>query len=443
MMLEQKKSLYSTWLVLTLCFVIMLAVINAVLFNVALADISGELSIGPSQVSWIVVGYSMMVAIGSITYGKLADRFRVKSLLIFALVLFLAGSLIGFGFSSFAAVIIGRIIQASGGSAFISLSMISVARFLQPEKRPGALAMFSATIALAAGIGPLVGGAVTHTLGWRYLFLLMVIAIVAIALLIKFMPKEEQQQSPASLPFDFAGAALLFGVIVAVLFAVNLNGLFFLLALAFAFGFKWWLPRTSAPFVERDLFANQAYLRLIGIGFLMNVGAMANMFLAPLYLIHVHKLSPFVVGLLLFLGGISGVLSSFASGKLLPRVGGGKIIFAATVMMMTGFLAMGVIPRPDIIVVTILLLLTMMSYSAIQVSLNNLVPRTLLPSKIGVGLGFYNLLNFVGMAFGPAAASRLFEKTGNYSLIFLGMAVVICLHFLLVAKPAAVQQQSH
>lgn len=60
-------------------FLVILGVMNAVLFNVALANISLDLSISPSQVSWIVVGYSMVVAIGSMTYGKLADFVSIKN----------------------------------------------------------------------------------------------------------------------------------------------------------------------------------------------------------------------------------------------------------------------------------------------------------------------------------------------------------------------------
>ena len=68
--------------------------------------------------------------------------------------------------------ILARLVQASGGAAFIALSMIAVAKLVIPHKKPGALAMISSSIALAVGIGPLVGGAITNTLGWPYLFYL-------------------------------------------------------------------------------------------------------------------------------------------------------------------------------------------------------------------------------------------------------------------------------
>ncbi|MGQ0517679.1 MFS transporter, partial [Bacillus sp. D-CC] len=91
--------------------------------------------------------------------GKLADRYSVKKLLIISIIIFVAGSIIGFVNQSYAIVIFARLVQASGGAAFIALSMIAVAKLVVPHKKPGALAMISSSIALAIGIGPLVGGA--------------------------------------------------------------------------------------------------------------------------------------------------------------------------------------------------------------------------------------------------------------------------------------------
>ena len=112
------------------------------------------------------------------------------------------GSIIGFMNQSYVITILARLVQASGGAAFIALSMIAVAKLVIPHKKPGALAMISSSIALAVGIGPLVGGAITNTLGWPYLFLFMVISVLGIFLLIKFMP-EEMQHTDETFHFDY------------------------------------------------------------------------------------------------------------------------------------------------------------------------------------------------------------------------------------------------
>ncbi|PFR47089.1 MFS transporter, partial [Bacillus cereus] len=92
-------------------------------FNIALEDIAQDLSISQSKVSWVVVGYSLVVGIGSMIYGKLADRYSVKKLLIISIIIFVVGSIIGFMNQSYAITILARLVQASGGAAFIALSM--------------------------------------------------------------------------------------------------------------------------------------------------------------------------------------------------------------------------------------------------------------------------------------------------------------------------------
>lgn len=109
---------HSKWFVFTLCFIVLLGPVNAVLFNVALEDMAHDLSISQSKVSWVVVGYSLVVGIGSMIYGKLADRYSVKKLLIISIIIFVAGSIIGFVNQSYAIVIFARLVQASGGAAF-------------------------------------------------------------------------------------------------------------------------------------------------------------------------------------------------------------------------------------------------------------------------------------------------------------------------------------
>lgn len=437
----KEKVINSKWLLFTLCFIVLLGPVNAVLFNVALADISNDLSISPSKASWIVVGYSLVVGIGSMVYGKLADRFSVKKLLIIAIILFILGSVIGFINQSYEFVIFARLLQASGGAAFIALGMVSVAKMFEPDKRPGALAMISSSIALAVGIGPLIGGAITNTLGWPYLFLVMVISVIGIGLLMKFMPNDDANHSSEPFHFDFIGAFLLFALIATVLLGVNINSLMFVLSVVLLFLFKVRMTKANHPFIDFELFKNKPFLRLITIGFIINVALCANLLLLPLLLVEKNGLTPFLIGIALFIASLFGIVSSILTGRAIKTVGNIKMIYAASAIMIFGFLALGLISNANLFVILIAVILTFMSYSAIQVSLNTLIPKTLNASKIGVGLGLYNLLNFVGMAFGPAAASKIMESTNSYSLNFILISLLLGVHFLLLFKIPAVQSK--
>lgn len=437
---------HSKWFVFTLCFIVLLGPVNAVLFNVALEDMAHDLSISQSKVSWVVVGYSLVVGIGSMIYGKLADRYSVKKLLIISIIIFVAGSIIGFENQSYAIVIFARLVQASGGAAFIALSMIAVAKLVVPAKKPGALAMISSSIALAVGIGPLVGGAITNTLGWPYLFLFMVISVLGIFLLIKFMPEEARHTEEAchteeAFHFDYIGAALLFVLITTVLLGVNMNSWLFVLSIISLFLFTVRMKKAEHPFIDIELFSNKAFLRLITVGFIINVALCANLLLLPLLLGRVHGLSPFVIGIVLFVASLFGIVSSFITGKIIPSFGNMNMIYVASVIMIVGFLILGFIPNGSIVVIVLAIILTFMSYSAIQVSLNTFIPKTLHVAKVGVGLGLYNLINFFGMAFGPAVASKIMESTNSYRLNFILIVMLISAHFFLLIGMSSFQKK--
>ncbi|PEF12226.1 MFS transporter [Bacillus thuringiensis] len=431
---------HSKWFVFTLCFIVLLGPMNAVLFNVALEDIANDLSISQSKVSWVVVGYSLVVGIGSMIYGKLADRYSVKRLLIISIIIFVAGSIVGFVNQSYEIIIFARLVQASGGAAFIALSMIAVAKLVALAKKPGALAMISSSIALAVGIGPLVGGAITNTLGWPYLFLFMVISMVGIFLLVKFMP-EEVQHTDEVFHFDFIGAFLLFVLITTVLLGVNINSWLFVLSVAFLFLFKAHMKRAESPFIDIELFTNKPFLRLIAVGFIINVALCASLVLLPLLLGRGHGLSPFVIGIVLFVASLFGIVSSFITGKIIPAFGNVRMMYVASVVMIIGFLILGIIPDGNLLFILFAVILTFMSYSAIQVSLNTFIPKTLNPAKVGVGLGLYNLINFFGMAFGPAVASKIMESTNSYRLNFILIVILISVHFVLLMGMSSFQKK--
>ncbi|HDR7322134.1 MFS transporter [Bacillus cereus group sp. N18] len=431
---------HSKWFVFTLCFIVLLGPMNAVLFNVALEDIASDLSISQSKVSWVVVGYSLVVGIGSIIYGKLADRYSVKKLLITSIIIFVAGSIIGFVNQSYAIVIFARLVQASGGAAFIALSMIAVEKLVNPAKKAGVLAMISSSIALAVGIGPLVGGAITNTLGWPYLFLFMVISMIGIFLLVKFMP-EGVQHTDEVFRFDFIGAVLLFVLITTVLLGVNMNSWLFVLSAAFLFLFTVRMKNAENPFIDIELFTNKPFLRLIAVGFIINVALCASLLLLPLLLGREYSLSPFVIGIVLFVASLFGIVSSFVTGKIVPSFGDVRLINVASVVMIVGFLILGLIPKGSFIVILVAIILTFMSYSAIQVSLNTFIPKTLHPAKVGLGLGLYNLINFFGMAFGPAVASKIMESTNSYRLNFSLIVILISAHFFLLIGMSSFQKK--
>lgn len=126
------------YLIASLCYIILFSVMNNTMFNIALPTLSEAFALTYAQVSWAVISYGILFAVGSVTYGKLADLFPVRWLIVIGLGVFAAGSLIGFLSAHFIMVIIGRIVQGMGASAIPALAMLVAARYFPQEKRgPG------------------------------------------------------------------------------------------------------------------------------------------------------------------------------------------------------------------------------------------------------------------------------------------------------------------
>ncbi|MGX1830462.1 MFS transporter [Paenibacillus taichungensis] len=122
-----------------LVFTLIISVMNATMFNIVLPNISKQFQISSSQASWIITGYMIVYAIGSVTYGKLTDRYSLKNLLTFGLLLFAIGSVIGLVASEYWMVIVGRVVQAAGASVIPAISMIVPVRYFTSERRGRAL----------------------------------------------------------------------------------------------------------------------------------------------------------------------------------------------------------------------------------------------------------------------------------------------------------------
>lgn len=119
----------SNKLMRVLMFTLTISMMTGIMFNIALPKISEQFSLSLSQVSWLSSAYILIYAIGAVTYGKLADRYTLKSIVTFGLLLFAAGSLLGLASQTFAMALIGRCLQAAGAAVIPAIAMIIPLRY--------------------------------------------------------------------------------------------------------------------------------------------------------------------------------------------------------------------------------------------------------------------------------------------------------------------------
>jgi EmrB/QacA subfamily drug resistance transporter len=152
--------------------------------NTALPSIQKDLSASFTDVQWVIDAYTLSLAAVVLTAGSLADRLGRRAVFAVGLAIFSAASLAA-GLAPDATFLnVARAIQGIGGAAMFAVSLALVAQeFAAGRERATAMGIYGATIGISVAIGPLVGGAITTGLGWRWVFFLNVpVGVAALAL---------------------------------------------------------------------------------------------------------------------------------------------------------------------------------------------------------------------------------------------------------------------
>jgi DHA2 family metal-tetracycline-proton antiporter-like MFS transporter len=394
-------------IVLVMAFTVFLSVLNGTMFNVAVPDIRRQFGLTPTEVSWVVTGYIVVFALASVTYGKLADIYPVRRLVSIGLLLFNAGALLGFlSAAAYPLVVAARLLQAAGGGAVPALSMLVATRYFSSDCRGRVLGAMAATVAFAAGVGPIVGGGIAGALHWRYLFLLSLITLLSLVAFRRLLPKEASRPSS----FDLTGAALLAFAAGALLAWIS-RAPWWLLPFAVIAAIWFWLHihRVSHPFAPPQLLAGKLYRNALITVFLA-VGPVFGMFLTvPLQLRALHDLPTLKIGLVIFPGALSAAVLGFLGGRMADRRGSVAMVHAGLGLLAAGFIIMAVVVGRDPRLLSLALVICYTGFSFIQSSLAKAVSTTLAPGQTGVGMGLYNLTFFTAGAFGTATAGRLLE----------------------------------
>ena len=426
-----------------LSFIIFFSVLNGMMFQVAIPDISAEFNLLPSEVSWVMTGYILVFAVGALLYGKLADIYPVKRLITTGLILMSAGSVLGFLSKWYPMLIIARLIQAGGGAAIPALAMIVVTRYFPANLRGNMLGIIASTVALAAGLGPIMGGFVSGTFSWKYLFLFSLATLFAIPSLRRILPDETIKSDT----FDSSGAILIGGGSSSLLIFVTQGNLWFLAASVIMTGyFIYHIKKTANPFVCPALFAVRHYRNTIITTFLSIGSVFGMLFMVPIMLRDLLDLSSNSIGLTLFPGAMSAVLAGVIGGRLSDRKGSRFVVYLGSVILTAGFLALSTVAGQEAWIVASALIIGYAGFALLQSSLPHTISISLSKEQTGIGMGIYNLLFFISGAFSTAGISRLldFGSTGFclnpvnacvegwiYSNIFIMLAAIVAASALL------------
>src|SRR5580658_8066558 len=203
----------------TCCAGVLMVSMDVTIVNVALPSIRREFGASVSALQWTIDAYTVVVASFLMLAGSTGDRAGRRRTFQIGLSLFSLGSLLCSVAPSVAALVAFRMVQAMGGAMLNPVAMsIVVNVFTDAKERARAIGVWSAVFGLALALGPVVGGALTETLGWRSIFWINVpVAGAAILATARFVPDSRAARVRG---FDAAGQALVVVALASLTFGV-------------------------------------------------------------------------------------------------------------------------------------------------------------------------------------------------------------------------------
>jgi len=321
------------WLALyVLCLGDLMIVLDTTIVNVALPSIRADLGFTQTSLAWVVNAYILTFGGFLLLGGRLGDLFGHRRLFLGGIAFFTLASL-ACGLSSSQGVLIGaRAVQGLGGAVVsaVAFSLIMVL-FTDGGDRAKAMGVFGFVMAGGGSLGVLLGGLLTSTHEWHWIFLVnLPIGIAVFVLSLRLLPAAHTR--PAERRLDVAGAILVTGALVSAVYAVvNGNdagwtstqtlGLLIASAVLLALFIRR-EARTETPLVPLSLFRLRNVATSNVVGVLWAAAMFAWFFLSALYLQQVLGYSPLKVGLAFLPANlIMAVFSLGLSAKLVMRYG--------------------------------------------------------------------------------------------------------------------------
>lgn len=329
-----------------------MTLLDVSIVNVALPSIERSLDGSPSDLQWIVAGYTLAFGLALVPAGKLGDLLGRRGVFVGGLVAFVVTSALC-GLATTAPMLaVMRLLQGVSAGVLNPQVVGFIQQLFRGHERGRAFGLFGATIGISTAIGPLLGGVLLAVFGegegWRAVFLVNVpIGAVLIPLALRFLPRPARRDRRARLDLDVVGLVLVALSVLAVMvpFVLASEGNsppWWLLGVGAALlaVFVVWERRTERrgrePVVASALLRTPSYVYGALIGTAYFAGFTAIFLSATLYLQTGLGLSPLQAGLVQTPFALLGAVSAALSGRLVARFGrwtvvGGLVVTAVGV----------------------------------------------------------------------------------------------------------------
>jgi EmrB/QacA subfamily drug resistance transporter len=316
-----------------LLLAILLAMLDNLIVSTALPRIVGDLG-GVAHLSWVVTAYILASLVVTPFYGKLGDMYGRKKFFVVAIVIFLAGSALSGLSQSMAELITFRAIQGLGAGGLMVGAMATLGDIVSPRERGRYMSYMMVVMMLATIGGPLIGGFITTSFSWRWIFYINI--PVGGAALVYIISTLHLPAKRVSHKVDYLGGAMLGLAAVSLVLLATWGGTEYrwgsvqiiglaLLAAAAAAAFCLVEMRVAEPILPLHVFRNRNFSLTMALTFLTGLAMFGAMTFLPLYQQTVQGESPTISGLALTPMMLGVTITSIVAGQVTTKTGRYKI----------------------------------------------------------------------------------------------------------------------
>ncbi|MFD5697365.1 MFS transporter [Streptomyces lasiicapitis] len=402
-------------LVLAICCMSLLIVsLDNTILNVALPAMGREFDAGVSGMQWTIDAYTLVLASFLMLAGSTADRIGRRKVFQAGLLVFTLGSVLCSLAPNLECLVAFRMVQAVGGSMLNPVAMSIITNtFTEPRERARAIGVWGGVVGISMAAGPLVGGVLVDSVGWRAIFWVnLPVGLAALFLTARYVP---ESRAPKPRRPDPVGQLLVIGLLGALTYAIieaptagwtsPLIMTFAATAAAALVGLLLYEPRREEPLIDLRFFKSAPFSGATVIAIAAFAALGGFLFLATLYLQDVRGLDALHAGLWMLPMAAMTLVCAPLSGRLVGARG----------------------PRPSLLIAGVAMTASGVLFAAYEAETAT-ASRLIAYILFGVGFGFVNapITNTAvsGMPRAQAGVAAAVASTSRQIGQTLGVAVI-------------------
>jgi MFS family permease len=404
----------------------------------ALPAIAQEFGVATGDLAWLFTIY-LLVTVASIAIAStLADRYGRRAVYMGCVSVFLLGSVLAIASPSYPMLLIARAIQALGAGGIFPVATAAIGDTVPAARRGAALGLVAATWGVAAIIGPLFGGIVTHFFAWRWIFVLNIPLALAVLWFARiYVPALAPHKRG---PLDVVGLGLFCGSLLLLMGGMT-NGRPIVIALGFSMliGLAFWERTVKNPVIPPRLFMRPQLAKTYGLELLIGM-LEGSLFFIPTVLVNAAGLSYVAAGAVAAIGALTFVLVIPYAGRALDRVGSRDVLLIGTLFVEIG-LAIFAIGFASPVLAIVAMIVAGLGFGALLGAPTRFIVTNETPPNVrATAIGILSQFLIVGQILGGSLAGGIFSaaqtELHGYRLAYLVFGIIAFAAMVLAATLA-------